>query len=539
MSLRLSYLRSALLLVAASSIVIAPTSNALAQVGGPAIDPFEEGLGDGLGGTPAPGGGPATPGDPTAPGAPPQQEGKTAEEFISEAQELFNSGDFGGALRIYNGMLSQIPNSGPLHLLKGRCLAEIGENELALTSFTNAENYLRSSPAPAIEKGKIYYEMRDYKNAVLEFTKAVSADPLNAESLLERGKSQLKLAQLSFSTPSMFGSPNNGAVLVEQAIASLERVIEIEPKSAEAYSQLARAKAILQQADEAIENANTALQLASDDVQNSARIGIAYQARGDAEKAKRFRKDLTKAVADYHHAIDAFTTFLAAKGDPNLDQTEFEEDPDLISPQAVYQYRVATLIALANTTSSSGSMYYQQAIDDCNKLLEYKDSVGQVKAAALLQRGICQRMLGDNQAAIESYNEVIKVAGPVADALIRRGIIYYHQNDLESAMADFEEATIQSADPRDVRANFWTGIIHARRGEYTDAIRNYNNALRRAPGYKPARSNRGLALMRVGRYRQAAEDFAALVRLDPKDHVSRSRRDQAYQLMRSEMASNR
>ena len=530
MSLRISFLRTALSLLVAFLLLCLTTENAPAQVGGPEIDPFAEDLGGGpLTGEAAPNG--------DIPGAPPQQEGKTAEEVVAEAQALFESGDYGGALRIYNLVLAQVPNSGPLHLLKGRCLAELGEKELALGSFTTAENYLQTSPAPPIEKGKIYYEMRDYKNAVTEFSKAVAADPLNSESLLERGKSQLKLAQLSLNAPSLLGPPNTGA-LVEQAIDSLERVTEIDPQNAEAFSQLSRARSLMQDSDEAVEDARKALQL-SDDVQYAGRLGIAYQSRADNEKQQRFQKDLAQAALDYHYAIDQFSAFLDEKGNPQLDQTEFEEDPDLISPQAIYQYRIAAYVGLASITSSNGSTYYQKAIDDCNKLLEYKDASGQVRAAALLQRGMSQRMIGDNEAAIESYNDAMEVAGPIPDALIRRGIIYYYLGDLDSALPDFQEAIVQTSDPRDVRAKFWVGVIHARRGEFADAVRNYSSALRRSPGYKPARSNRGLALMRMGRYQQAAEDFAELVRVDPEDEVSLRRRDQAYQLLRAEMASNR
>jgi hypothetical protein len=43
--------------------------------------------------------------------------------------------------------------------------------------------------------------------------------------------------------------------------------------------------------------------------------------------------------------------------------------------------------------------------------------------------------------------------------------------------------------------------------------------------------------MRTGRYRQAADDFGVLVRRDPNDAVSRARRDQALELMRSEMGA--
>ena len=514
MLLRLNFLRRALSWAAASLIVFALSSPLMAQVGGPDIDPFEEDL------SPQPG--------PEA--TEPQQ--KTGEELWADAQGLFDASDFAGAMQIYNAFLAQNPSFGPAHLMRGRCLAAIGEMELALNAFTNAATYVPQSPEPAIEKGKIYLELRDYQNAATEYSKAVQADPFDADSLLQRGKSQLKLAQLTQQSPS-FGQPNTAAI-VDQALRSLERVTEIDPTNAEAFSQLTLVRSFLGEMDEAVEDARKAVSLNPQEAQYSARLAFAYKGRADNETVKRYEKDLSKAVADYNQAVAAFSTYLQAKGDPNMDQSEFEENPDFMPPEDIYLARALTYISLANITAGDArNEYYQNAIDDCNKVLEF-DIEPQNTATALTERGIAQRLLGDNQAAIESYNDAIRVAGRYPEALIRRGIAYYHEEDLDAALVDFEEAMIQT---RDGRANFWAGVIYASRGDFNEAIRHYTNALRENSGYKPAYNNRGLAYLRSGRYQRAVDDFGELLYRDPDDAVARSRRDQALQLLENEQAS--
>ena len=518
MSLRVHFFRRALLYVVASSIALAFSNPTMCQVGGPAIDPFEEDLS------------PPAGQQPDAEAAQPEQ--KTGEELWADAQGLFDAGDYAGAMQIYNAFLAQNPNFGPAHLMRGRCLAEIGEIESALNAFTNAATYVPQSPEPAVEKGKIYLELRDYQNAVTEYSNAVQADPFNPETLLQRGKAQLKLAQLTQQSPS-FGTPNTAAI-VDQALRSLERVTEIDPENAEAFSELSLVRSFLGEMDEAIEDARKARSLDPQEVQYAARLGFSYKGRADNETVERYEKDLGTAVADYRQALAAFGAYLQAKGDPNMDQTEFEENPDASPPQDIYLARALTNISLANITAGDArNEYLQNAIEDCNRILEY-DIEPQNTATALTQRGIAQRLMGDNQTAIESYNDAIRVAGRYPEALIRRGIAYYHQNDLDAAMVDFKEAMVQT---RDGRADFWTGVIHASRGDFNEAIRHYTNALRVNPGYRPAYNNRGLAYLRTGRYDRAVDDFGELLYRNPEDSVARSRRDQALQLLESERAS--
>ncbi len=546
MSFRRKINRHAFAFFAASAVALGSLAPAAAQLAGPDIDPFEEDLA------------------PRQTPPPAEGEQKTAEQLIKEAIDYYEAGDFNNAFQIENAFLSQVPGApGPLeqhyydngeyakamqiasfflsrnpnaagpHLIRGKCLAAIGEDELALQSFAAASNY-SSSPEAVYERGKIYFEMRDYKNATAEFTKAVQANAFNPEYLIMRAKSQLRLAQQTNQQPSLLGGPNSAA-LVDQAIASLDRAIELDPENAEVYSQRSFGKSFLGEMDESIEDAQRAVQLAPDDVQNSARLGFAYKNRADGEKFA-FDKDLGKAIADYKNALGAFETYLKVHGDPKNQDESLEDDPEAIDPKNVYLARALTHIAIANSIPDEDrEAHYQRAIDDCNRALEFEVTEAE-RASALFQRGIAERLMGKTQVAIDTFSDAITAAGSFPDASLRRGIAYYHLGQLDAAMADFQQAAQEL--PRDGRVNFWLGVIRARRGDYNEAIRLYSAALRENPGYKPAYNNRGLAYLRIGRFQQAAEDFSALLQRDPTDEVARSRRDMALQLMASTDSSN-
>jgi tetratricopeptide (TPR) repeat protein len=542
MSFRRILNRHAFAFLAGSVLAFGSLASATAQLAGPDIDPFEDDLG--------------VPSE-TAPAT--EGEQKTAEQAIQEGIDYFESGDYTNAMQIENVFLSQIPGApGPLsvhyfekgeyakamqianffiarnpnaagpNLIRGKSLAAIGENELALQALSSAA---RSSQSPEAdyETGKIYLSLRDYKNATNEFTKAVQKDAFNAEYLIMRGKAQLRFAQQLSQSQSFLGTANPQAEL-DQAIESLDRAIELDAENAEAYLQRSLANSFLGEMDKSVEDGQRAVSLASDDVQYAARLGFTYQRRADGEQFA-FDKDLGKVIADYKNAIDAFETYLKVHGDPDSQDEELAEDPEAIAPEDVYLGRAMTHVALANTIPAEGRQtHYQQAIDDCNRTLEF-EITGAERASALLQRGIAERLMGQTQVAIKSFTDAITAAGSFAEASLRRGIAYYHLGDLDSAQADFEQATLELRP--DGRANFWLGVTQARRGQYADAIRYYSAALRENRGYKPAYSNRGLANMRIGRYEQAANDFSTLLKRDPDDTVARERRDIARELMDS------
>ena len=63
----------------------------------------------------------------------------------------------------------------------------------------------------------------------------------------------------------------------------------------------------------------------------------------------------------------------------------------------------------------------------------------------------------------------------------------------------------------------------------TGAIADYDAAIKRAPGNADALRGRGAALLAAKSYAKAADDFDALIRLNPKSAEAYYQRGQAYE----------
>ena len=147
------------------------------------------------------------------------------------------------------------------------------------------------------------------------------------------------------------------------------------------------------------------------------------------------------------------------------------------------------------------------------------------EARAHFNRGVSLRMLNDLPAAIEAFTKAIRKFPSYGGAYLRRGICLFHQQKYEMALQDFEAASVDPRNPYSVtpesRAALWIGLTHAQRGEHDLAVRAYTRALTGFRGFVSAYLNRGLSYMNLGRYDQAVEDFANVLRLDPENEEAR------------------
>ena len=139
------------------------------------------------------------------------------------------------------------------------------------------------------------------------------------------------------------------------------------------------------------------------------------------------------------------------------------------------------------------------------------------------------RLLNDFPAAIEAFSEVVGINPTSYQGLLRRGIIYYRQNELESAIADLEKA-IQYSGGMDSRAHFWLAVCLAAQERHGDASVHYSRAIRFNPSLTTAYFNRGLSHLHIGRLTRAKSDFNEVLRRDPKNLVARRMRDKIVEL---------
>lgn len=450
-------------------------------------------------------------------------ERRTVEDVYKQAEALVADGKCSEAIELYSQILAANPNYVPAYLGRGKCLADLGENQLALESLAQAVSYGARYPQvfaeASAERGKVLLELGQFQEASDDFSAAVQSSPADAEYLFLRGKAFMRLAsmpQTGFSQTDYVG----------QAISSLKRAIELDGEYAEAYLERGAAYANSGKYDKAIDDLEQASELDDETSKITAQLGFVLMRRAETEKRK-YDADIDAVVADYQNAIDAFDDYFKIEGDKEPEEYDDIEDPEFVKPGQVYLYRSISKISKANELGSAGqSGLYQSAIADADKVLEFEET----SVTAVYQKGVAHRMMGNLEAAADSFTDALEMAPQFGDALLRRGIVYYYLNELESARGDFHNVILNSVE-QDGRAEFWIGVTLAKEGKYEQAIRSYSRAIRMNPAYKPAYNNRGLALMKLGRYDRAARDFEELIRRDRNDTVARQRRDMARQMM--------
>jgi tetratricopeptide (TPR) repeat protein len=86
--------------------------------------------------------------------------------------------------------------------------------------------------------------------------------------------------------------------------------------------------------------------------------------------------------------------------------------------------------------------------------------------------------------------------------------------------------------------NIWynKGLIHYNQEDYIAAVNCFAQAADIEPGFTDALYNKGLALMKIGKYTQAIRVFDAVIRQDPKNRQARVAWKQANGALLSKIA---
>jgi len=188
---------------------------------------------------------------------------------------------------------------------------------------------------------------------------------------------------------------------------------------------------------------------------------------------------------------------------------------------------------------------YQQAIEDCNRILEldskdakayrdrgfmymklqdYQQALVNLDRALELDtqdalsynwRGVCYRDLQIYQQAITDLNHALELDPELARAYFHLGVVYHELKDYQQALADLDRAL--KTDPQDAWAHLYRGISNRELQNYQQAITDLNHALELDPKLAQAYFQRGSIYLWLKDIEQAIDDFDCSWKLDPKD----------------------
>lgn len=124
----------------------------------------------------------------------------TAKLDVDRANRLFRSGNYEGAISLYEKALSKVTNSPQIYYNMGTTMASLGETETAIQLFDMAKNNFNEKTSKSI-KNAIYYnsgiakiENEDYQGAINELIESLVNNPKdeNSKNALEYAKKRLR-----------------------------------------------------------------------------------------------------------------------------------------------------------------------------------------------------------------------------------------------------------------------------------------------------------------------------------------------------------
>ncbi len=292
-------------------------------------------------------------------------------------------------------------------------------------------------------RGETKYFAKDYKNAIVEFDKAIELNPEHIRAFYKRGNSKFKLENYTGAidnyTHAIKINPQHARAYYNRghakfklenyisAIDDYTHAIKINPENARAYIYRGSTKFRLENYVGAIDDYTHAIKINPENAVTYSnrggvkiRLGESKSEDGDAEKARQLYQE---AIDDCTHAIK-------------------------IDPKSVNAYinRSRALMQLADTKADQGNIaeakqLYQEVIDDCTHAIK----INSQSVDAYKNRGIAKAALGD---VASEHGEEEK-----ALSLYRSGITdYYKLADTNLSKLDSEEGRKST-----VRVMSWTG----------------------------------------------------------------------------------
>ncbi|MDR2904920.1 MAG: tetratricopeptide repeat protein [Helicobacteraceae bacterium] len=287
-----------------------------------------------------------------------QEVNKLFEEALSAARH----GDYQDAIDLYSEL---IPINGEAHWFK----------TLIINLYSRAPNPPNNSIA-YYNRGIAYIKLRNYDQAVKDYTQAIALDPKDDQAYHNRGGAYCKLGNY------------------DQAIADFTKAIELNPKYASAYFNRGVTYDKQQNYNQAITDFTKAIELAPKDA-------TYYNNRGNVYYELQ---NYDQAISDYTKAIELDPKFVMA-----------------------YSNRGVAYKKLQN---------YDQAIKDCTQAIKIDPKY----ASAYNNRGITYYDLKNYDQAIADYTKAIELEPENAIYYNNRGEAYNDLKNYDQARIDAKKA---------------------------------------------------------------------------------------------------
>lgn len=379
-------------------------------------------------------------------------------------------------------------------LVIGLARYEGGDIDGAIARFTDALS-LPTAPEQIIDpsiiylyRGTSFVYKKSYDEAILDLNKAIVINGERYDAFNNRG--------LAF----LYKTDYNNA------LADFNKALSLASSAAEAYQNRGLTYISLNRYDDAIADFNKALEL------QPASAPVYYHNRGMAFYEKQ---DFDNALLDYNKALDAYKAGAYSSEYISMIYHNlalvYVSQGDYIHASENYKLAIEESPDDPFHYISNGQFYdnlgeFDVAIINYDKAIKLAPN----SCAAYNDRGVAYKGKGNLEQAVSDYNQAIKVDNKCADAYYNRGKARVSEGNLDGAVADFTQL-ISIEQRYDAYIN--RGLAYRMKQQYTEALKDYNEAIKLSPQTPDAYLNRGMVYVFLNQPDQAFDDFNRAIKV--------------------------
>jgi tetratricopeptide (TPR) repeat protein len=393
--------------------------------------------------------------------------------------------DYKRSLAAYNKAVKLQPEY--LYAYLGRAAVHLaqGRDEEAFKDYDHAVRIGSNDYSPYYNRGDAYWRRGMREDALADFRRsltAVNLTPEYAVAIGDRFASQL---------------------LWKEAVSAYTRSHALEP-SVLALMRRAKAWEALRDSKKALADLTSAAELEPGEPTPWAARGLLYSQLGEDENALADLNRAVKLAPKDAPTRVARGRFFARMSRPKLAMEDFnaaiEADP-----------------RLADAYNNRGALY-ANAFNDLEKALQDIAKAGELMPATpeyVFNLAMMRLRARQFSRSIDSFNEAIRLKGPVSRILQGRAEALFQLGDHTGALRDLEAAI--EKDPRNASLYDTLGAVRLHSFDYEQAVRDLNQAIQLDPRHVSALIHRGMAYGGLGLYKNAVSDFRRAADVEPAE----------------------
>jgi tetratricopeptide (TPR) repeat protein len=467
---------------------------------------------------------------------------RNAQAYLNRGLAYRGEKDYARAVADIGEAIRLLPNYTSAYASRG--LAYLGQKdyERALADFKRTLELNPKTINAHNGIGKVYIAQKDFQRAIAEYDALIAADP-SSENYTMRGGAYEEMGDSA------------------KALADLSEAIRLKPDNTWAFAVRYRVYDKLHDYQKEIADLKELVRLLPDERTYYTSLSQAYDSAGDRDRAISILDQLIHRWPEQTFSYKVRSNFYSSAGEIDKALADANEiirlkpdDPEGYSYRAQYHFTKSDFdAAIADLTQSirlnpdgAASNYweragarnakgdYVRAIEDATHAIELAPNIEheQVRRSVLRTsykiRAIARANVGDSESALADYNKAIELNPDHAGPYAARGQFYGWQKQYDLAIQDFDKAL--QLDPSEWISRSNKALALVRLGRLEEASQEVNTGLRSGANRDFYVNIRGLIAYEQGKYAQAVDDLSEAIQLSTfKTPLDYMRRGQAYE----------